>query len=131
MKTIFEGKNIVKAILLSGLMLLTFNYSVAQDKNPESNFTEYKNELIMPNSKGQLLLLSKEDNKTFTLIKWSKGFYSIGTLIDNKENGHWYLFSKKGIIRKDVFFSNGEPNQVTNYDKKGKQVYKSNFSTNF
>ncbi len=92
---------------------------------------EYINEVLMKNSTGQQKFLIKQDNISFVHIQWRNGFYSIGGLIEGKENGHWYLFDKKNRLRKDVFYSNGSINQIKEFDKKGKQVLKTNFTVDF
>lgn len=118
-----------KTSILFSLCFLSFSI-LSQTKGDTLVKKDYKNDLLMKGV-GKANFLMKEGNNILVYIQWSKGYYTVGTLINNKENGHWYVFDKNEIMRKDVFYSNGEVNQVTEFDEKGKQVRKTKFSTNF
>lgn len=119
-----------KISILFSLCFVSFSL-LSQTKGDILFMKDYKNDLLMKGATGKTYLLMQEGNNVLVYIKWSKDYYTVGTLVNNKENGHWYVFGKNEVIRKDVFYSNGEANQVTEFDDKGKEIRKTKFSTNF
>ncbi len=66
--------------------------------------TDFSSEFLLNGKIGKIFTINSNDTLSNVLVRWNNGYFAIGTTLNGKAFGKWFLYDKKNRLREYLIF---------------------------
>ena len=92
----------VKAFIISVLLFSWNNVSCQRVDSCHTN--DFSNRFLQEGRTGKAIITMARDSTHIVIVRWSNGYIGVGSILNNKAFGKWYLYDKRNRLRETILF---------------------------